>query len=44
VNGNKVKSISDVRAVVLETTGEFSIIQGEVDDELMDGVRGYRES
>lgn len=35
-----VTNISDVRAVVLETTGDISVIQGDrVDDALLKGVR-----
>jgi uncharacterized membrane protein YcaP (DUF421 family) len=35
-----VTDLSDVRAVVLETTGDVSVIRGaRVDDEVMEGVR-----
>lgn len=44
LRSSNVKSLKNVRAVVLETTGEFSVIEGDVDDTLMEGVRGYRES
>lgn len=44
LRSSKIKSIGDVRAMVLETTGEFSIIDGEISDELMKGVRGHRGS
>ena len=43
LRSSNVKSIGNVRAVVLETTGEFSIIEGDIEDDLMNGVRGYRE-
>ena len=36
-----VLRLPDVRAVVLETTGDISVLHGDhLDDELMDGVRG----
>lgn len=36
-----VADIGDVRAVVLETTGDISVIRGaRIDDALMEGVRG----
>ncbi len=36
-----VTNLSDVRAVVLETTGDISVIRGDhVEDAVMQGVRG----
>ena len=36
-----VLRLSDVRAVVLETTGDISVLHGDhLDDDLIDGVRG----
>lgn len=41
IRAANVSSISDVRAVVLETTGDISVLHsGEVDQDLLDGVRG----
>jgi len=41
IRGANVSSISDVRAVVLETTGDISVLHGgEVDQYLLHGVRG----
>lgn len=37
---NNVSRVGDVRAVVLETTGDISVLQGEaLDDILLDGVK-----
>ncbi len=38
-----VHRLSDVRAVVLETTGDVSVLSGDVplDDALLDDVRGF---
>lgn len=41
LRSSDVNSLSEVKAVVLETTGEFSVIKGELNDELMKDVRGY---
>lgn len=37
-----VKRLADVRAVVMETAGDFSVLSGEgpIDDVLLDRVRG----
>jgi uncharacterized membrane protein YcaP (DUF421 family) len=34
-----VQSLSEVKAVVLETTGDISIMQKDVDEQLMQGVQ-----
>lgn len=41
IRGANVSSISDVRAVVLETTGDISVLHGGMlDQDLLHGVRG----
>ena len=42
IRGSSAKQIEEVSAVVLETTGDIHVITGEVDPQLMEGVRGWR--
>lgn len=44
LRSSSVNSLGEVKAVVLETTGEFSVIKGELKDELLKGVRGYESN
>lgn len=39
VRGSGAASLEDVRAMVLETTGDISVLTGEVDPALLDGVK-----
>jgi uncharacterized membrane protein YcaP (DUF421 family) len=39
LRAGNVRALSDVKAVVLETTGDISIIQKDVDGRLMEGVQ-----
>lgn len=43
IRQSDVRRIEDVRAVVLETTGDIAVLRGEVDPELLKGVRRVSE-